>query len=348
MLKRLLNECVLMVELEATGRLLIKESSERTEQQVADHKVAQPERTRHPDDGRETIFLPGASLKGALRAQAERIARSLNQHGAGSCNPFAVSPRQGVPPVDLACSERMKVRMRREQQNGSELTIPQRYQDACPICRTFGHLGWGRRLRITDFYPVAEPGSVEITHISVDRIAGGVSTPYKGKNVLGSGRTFNVAYSYKAWLRGRIVLENFTLWQLGLLGFLWRDLAEGLIPVGHKQTTGTGDLRPASLTLHLTRLGTSPPAAGELCGIGALFDDAAAYGYDADADRLAWPSLQWRRPDGAIRWETVLDQTAAEQLWQKLAPKAAGVLREHQWPESMSPTRILALGGDES
>lgn len=77
-------------------------------------------------DGSETIFLPGASLKGALRAQAERIARSLNHHNAGACHPFTtLSQGAATLPTDLACSERMKVRMQCEQREGNELTTPE-------------------------------------------------------------------------------------------------------------------------------------------------------------------------------------------------------------------------------
>jgi len=357
MLKRLLNECILTVELSATGRLLLKEPPEDTKKRYEGHpeafQIAQPVRTTRPD-GTESLYLPGASLKGALRAQAERIARTLNSHGAGACDPFATIPRDGSrPPDDTACSERIVVRQRyhqraqRQDPDVEELTIPQRYCDVCPICRTFGHLGWGRRLRITDFYPTDEPGSLEMTHISVDRASGGVSTPYLGRRKYGSGRTFTLQYTYRARLQGQIILENFELWQLGLLGFLWQDMADGLLPVGHKQTTGTGDLHPHLREMQLTRLGVTPPADGELRGVGALFSDAEVYGYDVETDVLPRPDLHWSRPAGDIRWEARLDQAAAKRLWSDLAPKTAAVLRNHRWPESMQPERIMRLSRQE-
>ena len=358
MLQRLLNECILEVELVVSGRLLIQEPQEETEERVKGlpkaERAAQPVRTRRPD-GSWSIYLPGASLKGALRAQAERIARTLNECGAGACDPFAVVPRDGSPPpADLACSERIVIRQRyherrrREEPGASELTIPQRYRDVCPICRTFGHLGWGRRLRVTDFYPTGEPGAVEMTHISVDRVGGGVSTPYLGRRQYGSGRTFTLQYAYRAHLRGQIILENFELWQLGLLGFLWRDMADGLLPVGHRQTTGTGDLRPHLVEMRLTRLGTSRPADGELCGVGALEGGGKAYGYDQESDVLPWPELRWTRPAGQIRWETRLGEPAAQRLWAALATKTAAVLRDHRWPDAMQPERIASLARREA
>jgi CRISPR-associated protein Csm3 len=358
MLQRLLNECVLTVELAVSGRLLVQEPQQETKERVQDQpkseRAAQPVRARRPD-GSWSIYLPGASLKGALRAQAERIARTLNEHSAGACDPFSVIPRDGSPPpADLACSERIVARQRyherqqRQTSKAGELTIPQRYRDVCPVCRTFGHLGWGRRLRIADFYPVEEPGAVQMTHISVDRVGGGVSAPYLGRRQYGSGRTFTLEYAYRTRLKGQIILENFELWQLGLLGFLWQDMADGLLPVGHKQTTGTGELHPHLVELCLTRLGPSQPMDGELRGVGALFPDAQRYGYDPVGDVLTWAELRWTLPAGAIRWEARLHENAAQRLWQTLAPKTATVLREHQWPDSMQPDRIASLGKVET
>lgn len=358
MLKRLLNECILTIELTATGRLLVKEPPEetksRSETRSEAFQVAQPVRTRHPDTGADSIYIPGASLKGALRSQAERIARTLNQHQAGACDPFAVLPRdQSRPATDLSCSERITARRHYQRQlqragdGAEELSVYQQYSDVCPICRTFGHLGWGRRLRITDFYPVEEPHALEMTHISVDRASGGVSTPYLGSSNYGSGRTFTLQYAYRARLAGKIVLENFALWQLGLLGFLWRDMADGLLPVGHKQTTGTGELHPHLREMRLTRLGASRPTDGQLLGVGALFDEAAKYGYAPEDDVLSWSELHWQRAAGDIRWEATLDQAAAQRLWSSLADKAATVLRDHQWPDDMQPARIARLSTQE-
>lgn len=324
MLKRLLNECTLTLELKATGRFLTKETKEETKRQSQDHKVAQPEKTILPN-GDETIYLPGSSLKGALRAQAERIARSLNPHNAGACDPFTAP--NDPQPHDLACSERLKIL--RTQQN-TEPTPAQHHHHACPICQTFGYLGLGRRLRITDFYPTADITQFDITHISIDRATGGVSQPYKGKKKYGPGRTFNQAYTYQAHLKGQIILENYTLWQLGLLGLLYQDLADGLIPLGHKQTSGAGDLRPHKLTLQLTRLGQPTPQDGLLQGIGALYRDGAPYGYHAN-DKLDWPDLKWTRPAGQIRHQTTLTTTQATTLWQALIPPTAHHLTTHQW-----------------
>jgi CRISPR-associated protein Csm3 len=356
MLKRLLNECVLSVELLATGRLLVKEPPEDTDARYQGQsgaiRAARPVHTKRPD-GSDGLYLPGASLKGAWRTQAERIARTLNAHGAGACDPFMVLPRDGSQPApDLACSERMIVRerhqqrLRREDSSVQPLPVAPKYSAVCPICRTFGHLGWGRRLRVTDFYPMSTPESLQMTHISVDRVAGGVATPYLGSHKYGSGRTFTLQYAYQARLVGQIILENFELWQLGLLGLLWRDMVDGLLPVGHKQTTGAGELQPYLRQMQLTRLG-SRPTEGELRGVGALFAGAADYGYGADDDTLAWPGLHWTQSPNDVRWQATLEQPAAEELWASLAEKAAGILQNHRWPDEMAVARIVEIASRE-
>lgn len=124
---------------------------------------------------------------------------------------------------------------------------------------------------------------------------------------------FNLAYTYKAQLKGQIILENFTLWQLGLLGFLWKDLIDGLIPVGHKQDRQGQAICHRSLEMRLTRLGVRHQLMDSL-GIGALFSDSTRYGYDTAADHLEWLPLRGQRPEGNIRWEATLNQNGAEQL----------------------------------
>lgn len=344
MLKRLLNECILDAELVVTGRLLVKEPAEETESRKGkrDHLITMGVRTYRPD-GSLSIYLPGASLKGALRSQAERIARTLNPEGA--CDPFAVISPGRSWPADLACSERI---VWRQEKKDPTLDAKHLYTEVCPICRLFGHVAWGRRLRITDFYPVDTPDAVQMTHIGIDRVSGGVATKYEGQGKPAKGgRTFNQEYVYKARLRGSIILENYELWQLGLLGFLWRDMAEGLLTVGHKQTAGAGVVQPGLNEMRLTQLGVVAPAQETLQGVGALFAEAQAYGYQAKRETATAPGMTWRRESDGVRWEARLGQTEAESLWKQLRRQTARVLETYRWPDGMKNLSSASLSSEE-
>lgn len=77
MLKKLLNQAILGVTLEAQGPLLIKSGTEGG----ADPSVPDMQFAR--SDGQ--VYIPGSSLKGVFRSYAEKIARTVN---VKCCNPF--------------------------------------------------------------------------------------------------------------------------------------------------------------------------------------------------------------------------------------------------------------------
>lgn len=336
MLKRLLNECVLSFDLIVRDRLLIQEPKEMTAERprIGESQVTEPDRTHMPGGSASTIYIPGSSLKGAMRSQAERIARTLNRNGAGACNPFM---RRESDPF-LSCGDRLAAYQRQADGPTPSTLI---YREACPICRLFGYLGQGKRLRVTDFYPVDEPIVEQVTHIGVDRLTGGVA----------KGLTFTLAYVYRARLRGQIVIENYELWQLGLLGLLWRDLSEGLIAIGHNQTTGGGVLGTELRGLELSTYGLHPTV-NRLAGIGSLLAESAtkeaarAYGYSPQ-ERLEWTPLNWMPLEERVGWGLTLDAEQASECWRALAPVTARTLRTHAWSQHFSPTPTVQGAVDE-
>ena len=65
MLKRLVNECLITLRIEATGPILIKAGA----QTLAGPDMAFVRVWRH---GNQEVYLPGSSLKGVVRSHAER------------------------------------------------------------------------------------------------------------------------------------------------------------------------------------------------------------------------------------------------------------------------------------
>lgn len=347
MLKRLLNECVLKLELRVDGRLLSKDA----EPKAGDNGQEAHAVTTCLADGTDSVYLPGASLKGVLRSQAERIARTLNKNEAGSCDPFAIfsNNKEIDPPHDVSCSERLQLinkdRQRRAKTDATVtmLPIPQRYKDVCPICRLFGHTHWGRRLRVTDFYPAVQPTKITMTHIGIDRVGGGVSQEYKGRENYGSGRTFAVEYLYQASFEGQLILENFELWQIGLLGFLYQDMVDGMVHIGYRQTTGIGRIVPTIKELQFTQIGLQPPPNDQLFGIGALYKEGEPYGYQAEKDKITKiDGLAWQT-EGVIRQQASLNQAQSQALFHSLASKTAAVLRKHEWESEMEIKHLTPI-----
>ena len=70
--KQLVNQCVLSLSLMPDGPMLIKSGQEGADPTKPDMEFVE---TYH--NGKREIYLPGSSLKGAIRSQAERIVATL-------------------------------------------------------------------------------------------------------------------------------------------------------------------------------------------------------------------------------------------------------------------------------
>lgn len=79
--RRLLNQATLSVVLEPQGPVLIKSGVETPDPTRPSMEFV---RTRHAKLG-ETVYLPGTSLKRAIRSQAERVLAGL---GVAICDPL--------------------------------------------------------------------------------------------------------------------------------------------------------------------------------------------------------------------------------------------------------------------
>lgn len=167
------------------------------------------------------FFVPGTSIRGPFRAQAERIIRSLlpenARNGLTACDPFLQEEQDGRNL--LSCSKRL-------QKPSKEKSI---YAKACPACKLFGCSGLASRIIFTDT-DIKHRTSVFRDMIGIDRFTGGV---YSGANM-----RFHVLENTK--FTTKISVTNFELWQLGLLAYVFRDFAEQTVPIGYGKTKGFG------------------------------------------------------------------------------------------------------------
>lgn len=253
MFKQLVNECVITLHIRPDGPILIKSGlATVTGPDMAFVQVFR--------NGEWQPYLPGSSLKGVLRSHAERIARTLKPGSA--CNPFE------------GCGSEMD---RREPANPQ-----QAYRRSCPICRLFGSTAYGGRLATTDAYAVGQPPRPQQRDgVGIDRFTGGSYQRAKFDLEVIVGGTFET----------QLHLRNYELWQLGLVGFVLKDLEDGLVRIGSGKSRGMGRVigEIKRIETHFIGLRAPKPAEHKLAlkGAGALFEGAAEYGMIVEPDVVA-------------------------------------------------------------
>ncbi len=211
MRKKLLCDLRIPVTIRAEGPILVKAGAE---QLVGPDMVF----VRTKRNGEEQPYLPGTSLKGVFRSYAERIIRTLAPAGGPPvCVPYA-----GRKDPETACGERLK-----------NVDKPTAYKRSCPACRLFGSLAFAGRIAIRDAYLKSKDFDVEVRDgVAIDRHTGGVAGPAK----------FQLEVLTRGEFETVIGVDNFELWQVGLLVQLLADLSEGRIRVGMGASRGLGEV----------------------------------------------------------------------------------------------------------
>jgi CRISPR-associated RAMP protein (TIGR02581 family) len=274
MFKRLVNECTIELRLKPQGALLIKSGMpQMSEVDMAWVKVYR--------NGRSEVYFPGSSLKGTIRSHAERIARTIKANAA--CDPF------GDRKSELTfCGNSLEV-MKRDKRE-FEISTPEVYKRSCPICRIFGNTWILGRFATEDAYVEGElPEIQQRDGVGIDRFTGGASRGAKFELEIITGGVFKTT----------LHLQNFELWQLGLLGFVLQDMKDGLVRLGSGKSRGLGKVAAeiGKITLHYLGAAQKVSENGHLniMGVGALFDQAQSYGMTLN-DRIQTESSKAEVP----------------------------------------------------
>lgn len=262
--KQLVNQCTIHLSLIPQGPLLIKSGRQGADPTKADMEFVE---TYH--DGEKRIYLPGSSLKGAIRAHAERIVRTV-----GSDQPTS----KGVWANDSTSRDRYA---NRHVDSSTGVTT---YQTSSFTEQMFGNTSLASRIRIEDASATVEPVLEERNGIAIDRVLGSQS----------GSALFNYEVCTSGKFETRIHLRNFSLAQLGLLGLVLRDLHEGWFAIGFGKSRGLGNV---SVEYHsaivqypgcelrgddihpLGRRETQPWKKNDLLGAGEFLGKHNAYGF---------------------------------------------------------------------
>ena len=291
MFSRWLNRATLHIALAPRGPILIKSGQETADPTRPGMEFV---RTRHSVHG-DTVYLPGTSLKGALRSQAERVLRGL---GIECCDPFKNSTCR------KASHGRRQGKGRPRTPSGAEV-----FSGQCPACRTFGSLSVAGRCNVEDAYPWSgtsdsreEANATETRfQVGIDRLTGQAQTK----------ALFDLEVVVAGAFYTTIHLDNFSLWQLGLIGALLADMDQGEIPIGFGKSRGLGQV---GVEVHRLELETLRGEKAGLLGAGALCRPEQARAYDLTADdAMALPGAL--RPVATWRGQRIV---AEEELAQEL------------------------------
>ncbi|HEY7067233.1 MAG TPA: RAMP superfamily CRISPR-associated protein [Chloroflexota bacterium] len=302
--RRRVNEAVLSLALRPEGPLLVRAANPGADPTRPDVEFA---RTRRA--GLDTVYLPGSSLKGALRAHCERIARTVGGEGPDrrprlSCNPLGSAPDG----PGYSCNRRLHALAERADARRA-------YRDSCFVCQLFGNQHEAAHLRIADTYPATAPRVEPRASVGVDRVYGSAAVGPLTYEVVTDGR-----------FETEIALHNFTLAQFGLLALALRDLREGRLALGSGKSHGLGrvGVEITALTVHYpgsdvhdgalaTTSGAPVGPADQLYGAGA-FPETGGYGFPTP-DAVSLPAGVAAADDGWGGAEARVDGAALDGLW---------------------------------
>ncbi|MFM7201172.1 MAG: RAMP superfamily CRISPR-associated protein [Myxococcota bacterium] len=311
MFRKSYNRAVLRLRLETVSPLLIRAGFAGLDPTLADLVCV---RTRHLQHG-STVYIPGSSFKGVLRAAVEASIRG-SSFGTrqGACNPFENKKEQ-----ELSCSVRVHKRRKQE----PPLSTSDVYKMHCSACRTFGSTVLKGRVGVRDFFPwpnQEEPLSAAQLHnlqaanktelrlnVAIDRIKGSVADGPFDQELVPVGVSF--------W--GELSFENYQLWQLGLVASALEELNLGFVQLGSGKSRGLGFVRVhVESFLHEQSGREGAPATG--VGRLATERERLDYGLEPDAELTGEPGL---RRGLAVRFEPSPEQL---QTWLEHARNTLG------------------------
>ena len=213
--KRTVNQAIIKVVISPVGPLLIKASDQGSDPTKPDMEFVETYHT-----GGRSVYLPGSSLKGAIRAHCERIVRTLGGERPREGNVWACDPlERNSPCQDLG-----------DRHQGNTAAI---YKASCTICQIFGSHEIGSHLRITDAYPVdsEKVKREERNGVAIDRVYGSVAVGPFNFEVITAGEFTTT-----------ITVKNFTTAQLALIALAIRDFDEQRVSIGFAKSRGLGEV----------------------------------------------------------------------------------------------------------
>ncbi len=206
------NALHLILHINPVGPLLIKAGGFSANPSLPDMQFV---RTYQMGKG-ETVYIPGSSLKGVVRGFVEKVLRTLDDRDSWrwACPTF--------PDMSQSCAKQL------EKEESSAIV----YRQSCGACRLFGHTRLRGRLAFTDLVPVSEV-TTEIRYgVAISRLSHAVAHG-----------PFEMEVAIAGTFSGQIVLENYELWQVGVMATALAAMNQGLLKMGFGKNRGFGQVQ---------------------------------------------------------------------------------------------------------
>ena len=202
----------------------------------------------------QQMILPGSSLKGALRARTEKIIRTLNYFDSWETANEAVAHPLEAEEIYLervcACaitnaevddSPRLSACFgTKEKQHEAEKALDEVYAASCPSCQIFGNSMLRGRMIIGEGVWV-HPEEVKeklFDHVAIDRFRGGASDAKKFDTL-----PLIPLHDCQPMFKFQLHLHHPEPWMLGLLFYVFKDLATQDVRIGYGKRRGYGLIR---------------------------------------------------------------------------------------------------------
>ncbi|MGQ9586528.1 MAG: RAMP superfamily CRISPR-associated protein [Anaerolineae bacterium] len=256
------NALRLTVNLSPKGPLLIKAGGVSAHPSLPDMQFVRT----HRADGPETVYIPGASLKGVARGFVEQVLRTLDDRTSWrwACATFEAKGKEREDKGKWNCPQFLADL----EEQDRKLQPWKVYACSCGACRIFGHTRLRGRVALTDFFPVEEMVTEIRYGVAISRLSHAVAQG-----------PFEMEVAVAGTFQGHLVLENFEIWQLGLLALALESMNQGLVKVGFGKNRGFGEV---SIKVEEAQLEEKPPLAEPttLRGLAAFVEpeEQAKYG----------------------------------------------------------------------
>jgi CRISPR-associated RAMP protein (TIGR02581 family) len=210
MFKKLYNQVKLDIKISPNSPLLIKSGEEGLDPTLPSMQFV---RTYNKSCG-ETVYIPGSSLKGVLRSYVEKLLRTISSKESFCCDIFN---------ENSTC--------RNAEKDDRNIPTWEIYKRNCYACKLFGSTTLASRIKVSDLYPVnTEEIKTEVRMgVAINRKKGSVAVGPFDMEMVVSG-TFS----------GTIIIKNYQLWQLALIGQAILDIDSGYQQIGYGKSRGLG------------------------------------------------------------------------------------------------------------